>query len=91
MPSVFGSTDKRSIFLSFFLFSLNSGAPPGYVGYDKGGVITEYIRRRPYSVILVDELEKAAREFVQVFLQILDDGRATDSQGRTVDFKVSIC
>lgn len=63
------------------------GAPPGYVGYDQGGVLTEAVRRKPFSVILVDELEKAAREFVQVWLQILDDGRATDGQGRTVSFK----
>ncbi|RYZ65245.1 MAG: AAA family ATPase, partial [Proteobacteria bacterium] len=62
------------------------GAPPGYVGYDEGGSLTEAIRRRPYSVILFDEVEKAHPEVFNVFLQILDDGRATDGQGRTVDF-----
>ncbi|KAL9937169.1 hypothetical protein V8E36_003578 [Tilletia maclaganii] len=62
------------------------GAPPGYVGYDQGGVLTEWVRRRPYSLVLVDEVEKAAREFVTLFLQVLDDGRLTDSQGRVVNF-----
>ena len=63
------------------------GAPPGYVGYEEGGVLTEAVRRRPYSVILLDEVEKAHPDVFNLFLQILDDGRATDSQGRTVDFK----
>lgn len=62
------------------------GAPPGYVGYEEGGSLTEAVRRRPYSVILLDEVEKAHPEVFNVFLQILDDGRATDGQGRTVDF-----
>ncbi|MEN9723457.1 MAG: ATP-dependent chaperone ClpB [Pseudomonadota bacterium] len=62
------------------------GAPPGYVGYEEGGVLTEAVRRRPYSVILLDEIEKAHPEVFNLFLQILDDGRATDGQGRTVDF-----
>ncbi|KIM21575.1 hypothetical protein M408DRAFT_12506 [Serendipita vermifera MAFF 305830] len=66
------------------------GAPPGYVGYDSGGQLTEYIRRKPYSVILVDELEKASREFVTIFLQVLDDGRLTDGQGRVVDFRNTV-
>lgn len=66
------------------------GAPPGYVGYDQGGVLTEAVRRKPFSVILVDELEKAAKEFVQIWLQVLDDGRITDGQGRTVSFKDTI-
>lgn len=66
------------------------GAPPGYVGHDQGGQLTEYIRRKPYSVILVDELEKASREFVTVFLQVLDDGRLTDGQGRVVDFRNTV-
>lgn len=66
------------------------GSPPGYVGHESGGVLTEAVRRKPFSVILVDELEKAAREFIQVWLQILDDGRATDSKGRTVSFKETI-
>ncbi len=66
------------------------GAPPGYVGYDEGGQLTEAVRRKPYSIILFDEVEKAHRDIFNVFLQILDDGRVTDSQGRTVDFKNTI-
>ena len=66
------------------------GAPPGYVGYEEGGQLTEAIRRRPYSVILFDEIEKAHNDVFNIMLQILDDGRLTDSQGRTVDFKNTI-
>jgi ATP-dependent Clp protease ATP-binding subunit ClpB len=66
------------------------GAPPGYVGYEEGGQLTEAVRRRPFSVVLFDEIEKAAPEVFNVFLQILDDGRLTDGQGRTVDFKNTI-
>jgi ATP-dependent Clp protease ATP-binding subunit ClpB len=66
------------------------GAPPGYVGYEKGGQLTEAIRRRPYAVVLFDEIEKAHPEVFNVFLQILDDGRLTDSKGRVVDFKNSV-
>ena len=66
------------------------GAPPGYVGYEEGGQLTEAVRRRPFSVVLFDEIEKAAPEIFNVFLQILDDGRLTDGQGRTVDFKNTI-
>ncbi|MDS3862195.1 ATP-dependent chaperone ClpB [Thermosynechococcaceae cyanobacterium BACA0444] len=66
------------------------GAPPGYVGYDEGGQLTEAIRRRPYAVVLFDEIEKAHPDVFNVFLQILDDGRVTDAQGRTVDFKNTI-
>jgi ATP-dependent Clp protease ATP-binding subunit ClpB len=66
------------------------GAPPGYVGYDEGGQLTEAVRRRPYCVILFDEIEKAHHDVFNVFLQILDDGRLTDSQGRTVDFKNTV-
>jgi ATP-dependent Clp protease ATP-binding subunit ClpB len=66
------------------------GAPPGYVGYEEGGQLTESVRRRPYSVILFDEIEKAAPEVFNVLLQILDDGRLTDGQGRTVDFKNTV-
>ncbi len=62
------------------------GAPPGYVGYEEGGALTEAVRRRPYSVVLLDEIEKAHPDVFNVFLQIMDDGRATDGQGRTVDF-----
>jgi ATP-dependent Clp protease ATP-binding subunit ClpB len=63
------------------------GAPPGYVGYEEGGQLTESVRRRPYSVVLFDEIEKAHPEVFNVLLQILDDGRLTDGQGRTVDFR----
>ena len=66
------------------------GAPPGYVGYDEGGQLTEVVRRRPYSVILLDEVEKAHPEVFNVLLQVLDDGRLTDGQGRTVDFKNTV-
>jgi ATP-dependent Clp protease ATP-binding subunit ClpB len=66
------------------------GAPPGYVGYEEGGYLTEAVRRNPYSVILFDEIEKAHPDVFNVLLQLLDDGRLTDSQGRTVDFKNTI-
>ena len=66
------------------------GAPPGYVGYEEGGQLTEAVRRRPYSVILFDEVEKAHPDVFNVLLQVLDDGRITDSQGRTVDFKNTV-
>src|SRR5204863_5539266 len=66
------------------------GAPPGYVGYDEGGQLTEAVRRRPYSVILLDEIEKAHPDVFNVLLQILDDGRLTDGQGRTVDFRNTV-
>lgn len=66
------------------------GAPPGYVGYDEGGQLTEAVRRRPYSVVLFDEIEKAHPDVFNILLQVLDDGRITDSQGRTVDFKNTI-
>ena len=66
------------------------GAPPGYVGYEEGGQLTEAVRRRPYSVVLLDELEKAHADVFNVLLQLLDDGRLTDGQGRTVDFRNTI-
>jgi ATP-dependent Clp protease ATP-binding subunit ClpB len=66
------------------------GAPPGYVGYEEGGQLTEVVRRQPYSVILLDEIEKAAPEVFNILLQLLDDGRLTDGQGRTVDFKNTV-
>ncbi len=66
------------------------GAPPGYVGYDEGGQLTEAVRRRPYSVVLFDEIEKAHRDVFNVLLQLLDDGRLTDGQGRTVDFRNTV-
>jgi ATP-dependent Clp protease ATP-binding subunit ClpB len=66
------------------------GAPPGYVGYEEGGQLTEAVRRRPYSVVLLDEVEKANPEVFDILLQVLDDGRLTDGQGRTVDFRNTI-
>jgi ATP-dependent Clp protease ATP-binding subunit ClpB len=66
------------------------GPPPGYIGYDEGGQLTEAVRRRPYSVILLDEIEKAHAEVFDVLLQVLDDGRLTDGQGRTVDFRNTV-
>ena len=66
------------------------GAPPGYVGYEEGGYLTEAVRRRPYSVILLDEVEKAHPDVFNILLQVLDDGRLTDGQGRTVDFKNTV-
>ncbi|WP_170942299.1 AAA family ATPase, partial [Noviherbaspirillum denitrificans] len=65
-------------------------APPGYVGYEEGGYLTEAVRRKPYSVILLDEIEKAHHDVFNVLLQVLDDGRMTDGQGRTVDFKNTV-
>src|SRR5213075_1026612 len=66
------------------------GAPPGYIGYDEGGQLTEAVRRRPYAVVLLDEIEKAHPDVFNVLLQILDDGRLTDGKGRTVDFKNTV-
>jgi ATP-dependent Clp protease ATP-binding subunit ClpB len=66
------------------------GAPPGYVGYDEGGQLTEAVRRRPYSVVLLDEIEKAHPDVFNTLLQVLDDGRLTDNKGRVVNFKNSI-
>jgi ATP-dependent Clp protease ATP-binding subunit ClpB len=66
------------------------GAPPGYVGYDEGGQLSERVRRKPYSVILFDEIEKAHSDVFNVLLQVLDDGRITDGQGRTVDFRNTV-
>jgi ATP-dependent Clp protease ATP-binding subunit ClpB len=66
------------------------GAPPGYVGYDEGGQLTEAVRRRPYTVVLLDEIEKAHPDVFNILLQVLDDGRLTDGQGRTVDFKNTV-
>ena len=63
------------------------GSPPGYVGHDDGGQLTEYVRRKPYSIILIDEIEKACKEFTTLFLQVLDDGRLTDGQGRVVNLR----
>ena len=89
--------DERSLiridmteYMEKFSVSRLIGAPPGYVGYDEGGQLTEAVRRKPYSVVLFDEMEKAHPDVFNILLQILDDGRITDSQGRTVDFKNTI-
>lgn len=89
-------TDKAMVridmseFMEKFSVSRLVGAPPGYVGYEQGGYLTEAVRRRPYSVILLDEIEKAHPDVFNILLQVLDDGRLTDGQGRTVDFKNTI-
>ena len=77
-------------YMEKFSVSRLIGAPPGYVGYEEGGQLTEAVRRRPYSVVLFDEMEKAHPDVFNILLQILDDGRVTDSQGRTVDFRNTI-
>jgi ATP-dependent Clp protease ATP-binding subunit ClpB len=79
-----------SEYMEKFSVSRLIGAPPGYVGYDEGGQLTEAVRRKPYSVILFDEIEKAHPDVFNILLQLLDDGRLTDNQGRTVDFKNTI-
>ena len=89
--------DERNIvridmseYMEKFSVSRLVGAPPGYVGYEEGGTLTEAVRRKPYSIVLFDEIEKAHPDVFNILLQILDDGRVTDSQGRTVDFKNTI-
>ncbi len=79
-----------SEYMEKFSVSRLIGAPPGYIGYDEGGQLTEAVRRRPYSVVLFDEIEKAHQDVFNILLQVLDDGRITDSQGRTVDFSNTI-
>ena len=79
-----------SEYMESFNVSRLIGSPPGYVGYDEGGQLTEAVRRNPYSIVLFDEIEKAHKDVFNILLQILDDGRITDSQGRTVDFKNTI-
>ncbi len=79
-----------SEYMEKFAVSRLVGAPPGYVGYEEGGQLTEAVRRRPYQVVLFDEIEKAHPDVFNVLLQLLDDGRLTDSQGRTVDFKNTV-
>ncbi len=79
-----------SEYMEKFAVSRLIGAPPGYVGYEEGGQLTEAVRRHPYSVVLFDEVEKAHPDVFNILLQVLDDGRITDSQGRTVDFKNTI-
>ena len=79
-----------SEYMESFNVSRLIGAPPGYVGYDEGGELTEAVRRNPYSIVLFDEIEKAHSDVFNILLQILDDGRITDSQGRVIDFKNTI-
>jgi len=79
-----------SEYMERFSVSRLIGAPPGYVGYDQGGQLTEAVRRKPYSIVLFDEIEKAHSEVFNVLLQILDDGRLTDNQGRVIDFRNTI-
>ncbi|MBQ4092330.1 MAG: AAA family ATPase, partial [Firmicutes bacterium] len=93
--SVFGSEDAitridMSEYMERHAVSRLVGAPPGYVGYDEGGQLTEAVRRNPYCVVLLDEIEKAHPEVFNILLQVLDDGRLTDSMGRTVDFRNTI-
>ncbi|HEX2950692.1 MAG TPA: ATP-dependent Clp protease ATP-binding subunit [Armatimonadota bacterium] len=92
---MFGSEDAMirvdmSEFMERFAVSRLVGAPPGYVGFDEGGQLTDRVRRRPYSVVLLDEIEKAHPEVFNILLQVLEDGRLTDSQGRTVDFRNTV-
>ena len=93
--TMFGDEDAiirldMSEYMEKYSVSRLIGAPPGYVGYEEGGQLTEAVRRKPYSVVLLDEIEKAHPDVFNVLLQVLDDGRITDSQGRTVDFKNTI-
>ena len=92
---MFGSTDAliridMSEYMEKFAVSRLVGAPPGYVGYEEGGQLTERVRRRPYSIVLLDEIEKAHSDIFNILLQVMDEGRLTDSYGRTVDFKNTI-
>ena len=92
---MFGSTDAliridMSEYMEKFTVSRLVGAPPGYVGYEEGGQLTEKVRRKPYSIVLLDEIEKAHPDVFNILLQVMDEGRLTDSYGRTVDFKNTI-
>ena len=92
---MFGSTDAliridMSEYMEKFTVSRLVGAPPGYVGYEEGGLLTERVRRRPYSIVLLDEIEKAHTDVFNLLLQVMDEGRLTDSYGRTVDFKNTV-
>ena len=92
---MFGSTDAliridMSEYMEKFTVSRLVGAPPGYVGYEEGGQLTEKVRRRPYSIVLLDEIEKAHHDVFNILLQVMDEGRLTDSYGRTVDFKNTV-
>ena len=93
--NMFGSTDAiiridMSEYMEKFTVSRLVGAPPGYVGYEEGGQLTEKVRRRPYSIVLLDEIEKAHPDVFNMLLQVMDEGRLTDSLGRTVDFKNTV-
>src|SRR5690606_124772 len=93
--AMFGSEDAlvridMSEYMEKFATSRLVGSPPGYVGYDEGGQLTEKIRQKPYSVILLDEVEKAHPDVFNILLQVLDDGHLTDSKGRKVDFRNTI-
>ena len=92
---MFGSSDAliridMSEYMEKYSTSRLVGAPPGYVGYDEGGQLTERVRRRPYSIVLLDEIEKANKDVFNILLQVMDEGRLTDSNGNTVDFKNTI-
>lgn len=92
---MFGSTDAliridMSEYMEKFTVSRLVGAPPGYVGYEEGGQLTEKVRRKPYSIVLLDEIEKAHPDVFNILLQVMDEGRLTDSYGRTVDFKNTV-
>ena len=92
---MFGSEDAiirldMSEYMEKHAVSRMIGSPPGYVGYDEGGQLTERVRRKPYSVILLDEIEKAHPDVFNILLQVLEDGRLTDGQGRTVDFRNTV-
>jgi len=92
---MFGSSDAlirvdMSEYMEKFTVSRLVGAPPGYVGYDEGGMLTEKVRRKPYSIVLLDEIEKAHTDVFNLLLQVMDDGRLTDTQGRTVDFRNTV-
>lgn len=92
---MFGSSDAMvridmSEYMEKFTVSRLVGAPPGYVGYEEGGMLTERVRRKPYSIVLLDEIEKAHPDVFNILLQVMDDGRLTDSNGRTVDFRNTV-
>ena len=92
---MFGSPDTliridMSEYMEKFTVSRLVGAPPGYVGYEEGGQLTERVRRKPYSIVLLDEIEKAHTDVFNILLQVMDEGRLTDSNGRTVDFKNTV-
>ena len=90
-----GTTDAliridMSEYMEKFTVSRLVGAPPGYVGYEEGGMLTEKVRRKPYSIVLLDEIEKAHPDVFNLLLQVMDDGRLTDTQGRTIDFRNTV-